>query len=459
MLYWLYRALARLTLHLFFRRIEVEGLENVPDRGPVLFLPNHSNALVDPLVILTATHRRLTVTAKNVLAKNPLLGTLMRALGVITFHRREDVGKGSDPRQNVQSLQRCRDVLAARGALCLFPEGVSHSDPSLRPFHTGAGRIALDFVRLDGNPGGLKVIPVGLLYTEKDRFRSAVWLRFGDAIDAGRYLAEHPEAGAAELIQEVRQRVAALTPNYENRREELIVTRAAGVVATGGDRPPALGLPEPAVADWFRLVNRLQAGYLALRHDRRDEIDELTRRVRRYGAELRRLGIDPGEVYLPLHFGRALLFLIRELELMIVGFPLALFGAVNHLISYLIVKYVARRLSKDKDHWATNVIYPSFVVFPFFYAIQLTAAWLLLPTGLALLYTVALPYTGYYALLYSDRLGKAARRTRTFFYFLAHRQHQQELAREGREILARIRQLAELLESRDNEASAVPRLG
>jgi glycerol-3-phosphate O-acyltransferase/dihydroxyacetone phosphate acyltransferase len=458
MWYRLFRALARLTLRLFFRQIEVEAAQNVPPLGPVLLVPNHTNALVDPLVLLTAIDRRLTVTAKNVLARNPLLGWLMRSLGVIAFHRREDVGKGADLRQNVRSLQRCREVLAGhhpedgRGVICIFPEGVSHSDPKLRRFQVGPARIALDYLRKDGNPGRLRIVPVGLLYTEKDQFRSGVWLRFGEPIDVARWCEEHPGAGADALTEELRRRVEALTINYESRRESLILTWAGQIVATGGHAPPPLGAAERPVAEWFRLVARLQSGYHALVESDPAAVEELSTRIRRYRTELKRGGIEPQEVYLPLHPGRALFFLVRELELVVVGAPLALFGVINHVLPYLVVKQIARRLSRDKDHWASNVVYPSFVVFPFFYLLQLAAAWLALAAFWAALYTVALFYTGYYALLYGDRLTRTFRRTRTFLRFLFRRADQQRLAAEGREIVGRIRELGDRLEAGRTES-------
>jgi glycerol-3-phosphate O-acyltransferase/dihydroxyacetone phosphate acyltransferase len=447
MIYRPFRMLAKVTLRLFFRDIEVEGRVYVPPAGPVLLVPNHANALVDPLLLLTALDRRVTVTAKNVLAKNPLLGLLLRGLGAVTFHRREDVGKGADLRQNVRSLQRCRDVLAGGGALCLFPEGVSHSDPGLRPFHTGAARIALDYVRRDGDPGGLVIVPVGLLYTEKDRFRSGVWLRFGEPLSVAQWQEDHPEADAADLTAEVRRRVEALTLNYRTRRESLILTWAADVVATRGEMPPPLGRRDGSVADRFRLLARLQDGYRTLLETHPQEVDALSARVRRYRSELKRRGIHPAEIYLPRHLGRSLLFLVRELELMLVGAPLALFGALNHLLPYLLVRRIARALSVDKDHWASNVVYPSFLIFPFFYAVQLGLAWWLLPLFWAGLYSVALPYTGYYALLYSERAGSAFRRAGTFARFLLHPSGQDALAAEGRAILAEVRALAARLQS------------
>jgi glycerol-3-phosphate O-acyltransferase/dihydroxyacetone phosphate acyltransferase len=443
MLYRIFRALARLTLRIFFRQIEVEGLANVPVEGPVLLVPNHSNALVDPLVILTSLRRPVTVTAKNTLLRNPLLRPLMTALGVVTFHRREDRGQGADVRQNVHSLERCGDILARGGALCIFPEGVSHSDPKLRPFHLGAARIALDFIRKNGIVGKLQIVPVGLLYTEKDQFRSGVWIRFGPPLDAGAWVATHSEGNAHELTQEILGRVEDLTLNYETRREFALLTWAAEIISTHGNEPAPLGRDRVQVADWFALLERLQAGYRPLRERHQEEIEELAARIRHYRAELKRAGVDPAEVYLPLHPGKAFLFVVRELELMIVGAPLALFGAVNHVIPYLIVKKIARTLSKDKDHWASNVVYPSFVVFPLCYILQLAAAWLLLPQLWAFLYTLMLPYTGYYCLLYTERAARAFRRTRTFFSFLARPARQRRLADEGRAIIGQVQELQE----------------
>jgi 1-acyl-sn-glycerol-3-phosphate acyltransferase len=436
MFYPLFRLLARVILRLFFRRIEVEGGDQVPARGPVLFVPNHTNALVDPLLLVITLRRRVTLTAKNVLGKNPLLGLLMNGVGVVTIHRREDVGKGAERRENVHSLQRCRDVLRQGGALCIFPEGISHSDLKMRPFKAGAARVALDFVRQDGNPGTLQVIPVGLLYTEKDRFRSAVWLRYGPALDLGAWLKEHPEADAHSLTEEIRRRVEALTVQYESRRESLVLTWGAQVLGTGGKPPRPLGWKERPVADDFLLLTRLQASYRLLNETRPGELAALSERVRKYRAELKRLGIAPAEVYLPLHYGKAIIFMVRELELLVVGAPFALFGAVNHLVPYFTVRTIARALSKDKDHWATNVVYPSLLVFPIFYLLQVGAAWLFLPALWAALYTVALPYTGLVALLYGERAGAAWRRLETFLYFFAHPEQQEALAREGRDLIA-----------------------
>ncbi len=452
MFYPLFRMLVRVVLKLFFRRIEVDGRSNVPAVGPLLLVSNHTNAFVDPLLPVITLRRPIRVTAKNVLAKNPLLGLLMRGLGVITFHRREDVGKGADVKENRTSLEACRAVLRKGEALCIFPEGMSHSDPSLRAFRTGAARIALDFVRDDGNPGRLQIVPIGLLYTRKDRFRSSVWLRLGTPLDAETWLAEHPDADAHALTEELQARVEAVTLNYETRRESAILSWAAEIVETEGEEPEALGVGERQAAAWFELLARLRAGYRTLSASQPAEIEALSQRVRRHRAELRRLDIAPAEVYLPMHAGKAAFFLFREVELLLIGAPFAVFGAVNHAIPYLLVRWIARRLSKDKDHWATNVIFPSLAIFPIFYILQIALAWIWLPTLWATLYTLALPYTGYIALLYFERLAATWRRLRTYRFFRRNRDKQQELMNDGREIIAEIKLLDRQLEPLDKSA-------
>ena len=447
MLYSAFRFVARIALDLFFRRIEVDGLDRVPARGAVLLLPNHVNALVDPLVLVTALNRRVTVTAKHVLRSNPLLRMLFWALDVVVLHRRQDIDKGADPRQNVEALERLGAVLARGGAVCLFPEGVSHSDPGLRPFHTGAARLAVAVAERHGTSLPLTVVPVGLHYTGKDRFRSSVWLRVGVPIDAARWLADHPDADARALTQEVYERVRAITLNYETRRESAVLGLAAEIVATGGSMPPPLGRDEPEVAEWFRLLARLQEGYRQLHAETPEAVEALVQRIGRYRATLRRAGIVPSEVFLPMHPGRAALFVLRELELVVVGAPLAAWGTIHHAAPYLATRAAARALSTDEDHWATNTVYPGVVIFSGWYLLLLTLAWWIMPRGWAALYAVLLPFTGYYALLYRERTGSALRRARTFLRFSARPALQRDLAAEGREILDRIGALAARLDA------------
>nr|MBA3568482.1 1-acyl-sn-glycerol-3-phosphate acyltransferase [Pyrinomonadaceae bacterium] len=86
-------ALLRFAFRVYFRRVEVDGLENVPRKSPVIFVLNHPNALVDPAFLLCLAPRRVSFLAKAPLFKIPVLGFLVRALEALPVYRRQDEGE------------------------------------------------------------------------------------------------------------------------------------------------------------------------------------------------------------------------------------------------------------------------------------------------------------------------------------------------------------------------------
>lgn len=446
MIYRFFRLLWRLGLAGFFRCIRVHGLDRIPATGPVLLVANHTNAFVDPLLLLTRLRRPLTLTAKSTLAKSPLLLVPLRALRVVLFHRSQDREAGADPRRNASALDRCRRILEAGGAVLLFPEGVSHSDPTLRRFRTGAARLALDFH--EANPpgrgrSGLVIIAVGLHFERKEAFRSDASVIIGSPVDAARWLEANPGAGARELTAAIEEWIRELTTNFESEAERALFHRAAALLTAGAEPPAPLDRLEPdRTADVVATIHRLQQGAHWLRDARPAEYRDLATRVRRHWRRLDRLGLSPGEANLPVRAGRAAFFVLRELEILVVGLPLALWGTLNHWPAYAVTRALTRRLSTDLDHFASNAVFLGIPVFLLCYLLQVGAAMLLLPPPGAAAYAALLPLTGAVALHYRDRSGGVARRVRTFFLFLRRPRHQARLAAEARDITDRIRRLA-----------------
>ncbi|HEX8832061.1 MAG TPA: 1-acyl-sn-glycerol-3-phosphate acyltransferase [Longimicrobium sp.] len=454
MIYRVMRALWRAALFAFFRRIRVQGRGNVPRRGPVLVVANHTNAFVDPLLVLTRLDRPVTLTAKSTLRKNPMLAPLIRALHVILFHRSQDVAEGADPSRNVDALDQCAQRLAEGGCIVIFPEGVSHSDPAMRPFRTGAARIALAYV--DAHPAGppLTLGPTGLHFEAKERFRSSAGLVFGAGMDVHAWRRENPAADPHELTARIETRIRALTANYQAEREIEIFGRAAELLRAGGDAPPPLG-QEPG-DDWeaqVALIHRLQAGRQWLARDRRMELDGLEERVRGFARKLSKLGVTPGELFLPMEAPRAAFFVFREMELLIAGAPLFAWGWLNSLPAYTATKAVVGKMSKDRDHFASNSIFLGIPIFLLLWIVQTTIVAFLASPGWAFVYAPSLPYTGAVALLYRDRAGSAWRRARTFLLFARRPGHRRKLVDEARSIVADLQRLAAEWEASESSAA------
>src|ERR1700692_2438840 len=95
-------ALLQFALRVYFRRVEVAGLENVPRTSPVIFVLNHPNALVDPAFLLCLAPRRVAFFAKGPLFRMPVVGYLLRALDSLPAYRPQDPGQ--DVSRNIETF-------------------------------------------------------------------------------------------------------------------------------------------------------------------------------------------------------------------------------------------------------------------------------------------------------------------------------------------------------------------
>jgi len=141
---WFYAAMkipAVAFMRLMFR-LESVGSENIPERGPVLMVANHSSVL-DPPLVGGASGRQLTYLAKAELFEIPLFKTLIHALNARPIRR-----EGADP----SALRTARRVLDEGGALLVFPEGTRGEEGDIRPAKPGAGLLAVS--------SGAAVVPV-----------------------------------------------------------------------------------------------------------------------------------------------------------------------------------------------------------------------------------------------------------------------------------------------------------
>ncbi len=159
MFYTCVRALVALCLRLFYR-VKVNAPAEEP-QGPVIFVGNHPNGLIDPALVFILTRRRVTFMAKAPLFKIPVIGWILRGLDALPVYRKQD-----DPSQmgkNEGTLDAARGALVQGRAITIFPEGKSHSEPMLAELKTGAARIALGAAR-EGAP--VRIVPVGITYSE-----------------------------------------------------------------------------------------------------------------------------------------------------------------------------------------------------------------------------------------------------------------------------------------------------
>lgn len=386
----LWIAAVRRLLRLFFRRIEVTGLENVPrDRGGVL-IAWHPNGLLDPALILAHFPGRVVFGARHGLLRWPLLGRLFRRLGAVPIYRPQDVGAPADEAArraaNRRSLETLAGAVAGGSFAALFPEGVSHDEPGLQQLRPGAARLCLVARQLtppDRPPPAL--VPVGLHYDRKHLFGSGALVEFHEPVEIPERLAV-PEADEGErrvqedaltaLVSGILTRVVQATESWElhHLMHRLRKIFRAERAARAGARPG-----RPSLRERVRGLGRVRTAYLARRDSHPEETARLQARVRRYDRVLQALGIEDHELDEAADLGspwRPVALVGQAVAVYMVLPPLLVLGALVNTPVALGIGAVARRLGGKVKDQATMKLLLGAGVFPLVWlAVSLLVAW------------------------------------------------------------------------------------
>ena len=180
-LYAFLRHYVDFMLRMAYRRIKYVGLEKVPADGAVIYAPNHTNALMDALVILAMDRKQKVFVARADIFRNPKVAKILRFLKIMPIMRIRD---GMDEvRKNTEIIHKSVDVLMDKVPFCILPEGRHQAKHSLLPLSKGIFRIALEAEELKNGRLPLYIVTVGLAYGNFLRFRSSVLLQTGEPIN------------------------------------------------------------------------------------------------------------------------------------------------------------------------------------------------------------------------------------------------------------------------------------
>jgi 1-acyl-sn-glycerol-3-phosphate acyltransferase len=411
--------LLRLALFVFFRRVVIVGCENIPVRGPVgdpegddqgagpvLFVGNHPNSLLDPIVLLVAvartSGRHVRFLAKDVLFRSAVLRPFLRALGAVPVVRRVDQdgpAKAPGPDapasvDNAAAFSVVTEALAGGGAIGIFPEGLSHDEAQLQRLKTGAARIALATLR--SHPGlPLRVVPCGLNYVSPGRFRSQVLVQFGAPIEIEPSMwsatGEAERAAVTTLTGRIDAALRAQTINAPDWDTLRLLDAARRLY-----QPPKISL-----AERVELSRRFAEAYPRIAAD--PEVRALAARLTEYVARLEAAGLDDRDLQRRIGRAEALGRLARHLVLGVLWLPLALPGLFVHLPVGLLARLAGHRFAPRRDVTATTKVMVGMVLSIISYGVCVAFAGHLGSLRHALLVAAALPVSGAALLVVLDR--------------------------------------------------------
>lgn len=392
--------LARLLLRVFFGGIEVIGDGRVPRGRPLLYVANHNNGLVDPLFVLGFLAGRPRFLAKHTLWQNPVIRPFLALGRVIPIYRAQEAGAGG-AQANEESFRRCREVLAAGGAVALFPEGKSHSEPALAEIKTGAARIVLGLppeVRR-----ALAIVPVGLVFDAPATFRSRVLVMVGEAIE-GEEIEAVAESGDAAAVRRLTDEIAdgldEVTLSFSSWDEARLLARVADLWLQPDPTLPA----QPSLAERFAARRRVLARYRELQATRPERIARLAATLAEYDVLLSKYGLRDEQVGAAYPLPSVLRFLAESVWLLLVRLPLAVVGVLLDYVPYRICGWLGARVARHPDQPATWKLFGGILLFPLFWAAEAAFAGWRWGAWAVLGVLVLAPFGGYAAIRFRDRL-------------------------------------------------------
>ncbi len=436
---WLYRAMPLLSevATRSYYRVTVAGAR-VPAEGPVLLVANHNNSLVDPALVAWTANRQVRFLAKSTLFTHPLIGWLVKGVGSVPVYRAiDDPSKVS---QNVDTFRDVHRVLADGDAVGIFPEGISHSASRLAPLKTGAARIALGAAQQIGRD--FPIVAIGLVFRDRDRFRSEAHVIIGEAFRWDDLLADVAERTAVrELTARIERAMRAVSLNLQQWEDEPLVRTAEAVwraEVEGG-----IGHADPA-----RELQRLRivsAALHALRFNDDHDWRETAVALRAHGRALEALGLTANTLVADVTPGAAVRWALARIPFLIVV-PISLFGALFFWPPRALTGRVAAWIAAKEgdDALVTHRVLVGGVAFPLYFAAVAVVVGAATDWKWAVLALAVQPVWAFAALAVGERRARAWRTVRR--YFLRHLEWErlERLRERQRQIAGSLRRLLDV---------------
>jgi 1-acyl-sn-glycerol-3-phosphate acyltransferase len=171
--------------NVFYRKVIVLGRENIKPDDHVIFAPNHQNALMDALAVLFTHKGQPIFLARADIFKKKTIASVLYFLKILPVYRIRD--GFSSVKGNDEIFAKTIDVLKNKNGLVILPEGDHAGFRRLRQLKKGICRVAFQSDEATGFNLKIKIIPVGLEFSNYSRFRQVLTVVYGKPIEVSEF--------------------------------------------------------------------------------------------------------------------------------------------------------------------------------------------------------------------------------------------------------------------------------
>ena len=434
MLYSIIHNLSLITLKLFFNKVSILDKDKVPKNTPVIFVANHPNFFMDPLIVGSCCPRILHFFAKSTIFNSSLKKYFLRKLNLIPIFRKIDDEKNMG--NNANSFIKGYEILENNGAFLIFPEGISMGRRVLEKLKTGAARIGLEAEERNGFSLNTCIIPIGISYSDLVRFRSDVMVRFGEPIYLSEYENQY-ELNAKDTVRkltgEIERSLNRLTNYIQNDDIEDIVEGLELIYKM--ELMTELGMELDDKNDDFTTSKLLTDAVQWYNIHDPAMISEFRKKLNEYLGLLRQLDIrdeflDPARQEVR-KWGKT-----RTIIFLFLGAPLFIYGLITNYLPYKIPRLLVKTNNKHLSEMASWKLIYGFILFVIYYALGIMLFWKFSANmTLLILFIMSLIPSGNFALFYSKSLIKYRQHVKFLSMFYRRRSIVFDIIKQRMELL------------------------
>jgi len=204
----------KIGLFFLFKKISVYGKENIPEKGAIIFIGNHQNALIDAILVPTTNSRICHFLTRASAFKIDFVSKILQSLNMIPVFRVRDGFRTIE--KNFEVFDQCIEILKLEKAIQIFAEGEHHLQRRIITLKKGFARIILG--TLQKYPElPIYIVPIGINYDSHLNFPSSTSIYYGKPILANQFVdAKNPDLKFKKITNEVSNALKYLTLHVED---------------------------------------------------------------------------------------------------------------------------------------------------------------------------------------------------------------------------------------------------
>lgn len=422
-----------LAYRLYYKRFTVIGVEKIPENVPVIFAPNHQNALMDALAVIFASSQQIAFLARADIFKKPFLAKLLNSFRMMPVFRIRD---GFDSLgQNQEVFDATVNVLKSNIPLCILPEGNHEGEKRLRPLKKGIFRIAFQAEESADFKLNLHIIPVGLDYSNYFNAGSDLLVVFGKPIrvaDYGERFRENEQKTINALRNELAEEMRNVMIHIPEDHYKLVFQISE--------------MHEPSVWNTNKTNRHPYNKFTIRQYIVQKATDAFTmypekaisleNTISAYNDKLKKYGLI--DKLLQQKHPRFISLFVGVL-LSILLLPIHIYGMVLNYLPYKIPVWAA---AKTKDqHFKSSIHFGiSLLMFPLYYLIVISAFCFLTEKSIIkVIFALSVPLTGFFTFYNYKHFKKTIGRLRLFRLKLSYPEEYNSLKSDRNQIIDQIK--------------------